>query len=365
VNKRGIAILLKRKSSPKAVILVGGPGTRLQPLTYDTPKSMVPVLNKPFMEHTIAYLKQFGIEDIIITLNYLPKVIHNYFGDGSRFGVQLTCCLEKEPMGTAGAVKNAEQYLNNTFIVLNGDIFTDMNIADMLACHRNKGAKATIAMSQVDNPSAFGVVETDSAQRVRRFIEKPPPGEETTNWINAGIYILEPDVLGHVPANSHYMFERGLFPLLLDMGEPVFGYPFSGYWLDMGNPEKYLSLSGDLLLSKASSPLIHGSDSQRVYCEQDVNIHPSARIVAPVMIGNRCQIGRSVYIQGPAVIGSDCHLEEGTSIENAVLWDNVRIGTNARVSQCIIGSHTSIEPNNQVVDCVVTPSQVAPLCPSN
>jgi mannose-1-phosphate guanylyltransferase len=355
--KRGTTSLPKQEASLKAVILVGGPGTRLQPLTDDTPKSMVPVLNKPFMEHTISYLKQFGIEDIIITLNYLPEVIHNYFGDGSRFGVRLAYCLEKKPMGTAGAVKNAEAHLNNTFIVLNGDIFADMNIADMLAYHRNKGDKVTISLNWVDNPSAFGVVETDGDQRVSQFVEKPPIDEVTTNWINAGTYILEPEVLEHVPANSHYMFEKGLFPLLLEMGKPVYGYPLSGYWLDMGTVENYLSLNSDLLLSKTTSPLIYGAGSERVYCEQDVTIHPSAKIIAPAMIGNRCQISRGVYIKGPVVMGSDCHLEEGASIENTVLWDNIRIGAHARISQCIIASHTSIESNKQVVNRVVTPSQ--------
>jgi mannose-1-phosphate guanylyltransferase len=344
----------------KAVILVGGPGTRLQPLTYNTPKSMVPILNRPFMEYTLAYLKHFGIEDIILTLSYLPDVIRDYFGDGSQFGVRLTYCLEKSPMGTAGAVKNAEEYLNGTFIVLNGDIFTDLDIADMLASHGDKGAKATISLNWVDNPSAFGVVETDSTQRVRRFIEKPPPGEETTNWINAGTYILEPDVLGHVPANNHYMFERGLFPRLLEMGEPVYGYPFSGYWLDMGNPGKYLSLNRDLLLSKTSSPLIQ-IPGDGIYRDRDTTLHPSANVVAPAIIGHGCKIGPGVSVKGPVVIGPGCHLEAGASLENAVLWDNVRIGANARLSQCIISSHTSIAPGNQVSGCVVTPSETVPL----
>jgi mannose-1-phosphate guanylyltransferase len=360
VTKRGTTGLPRLKTSLKAVILIGGSGTRLQPLTYDTPKSMVPVLNKPFMEHTIAYLRQFGIEDIILTLNYLPGVVQDYFGDGRRFGVRLTYCLEEEPMGTAGAVKNAEQYLNSTFIVLNGDIFTDLDMADMLACHRNKGARATISLYWVDDPSAFGVVDTDSAQRVRRFVEKPPLAEATTNWINAGIYILEPEVLEHIPANSHYMFENGLFPLLLELGEPVYGYPSSGYWLDMGNPGKYFSLNGDLLLSKVSSPLIHGS-GDGIYRDQDVSIHPSVRIVPPVIMGSRCQISQGVYLKGPVVIGPDCHLEDGASIENAVLWNNVRIGANARLGQCIISSDTSIEPNSHIVNRVVTPSQTVPL----
>ncbi|MCK4274097.1 MAG: nucleotidyltransferase family protein, partial [Dehalococcoidales bacterium] len=201
-----------------AVILVGGPGTRLQPLTDDRPKSVLPVLNKPFMEHFIAYLRQYGIEDIILTLSYLPDVIREYLGDGSRYGVHLTYCLEEEPLGTAGAVKNAEAYLGNTFFVLNGDVFTDMDLGDMLAFHRENKAKATISLTWVDDPSAFGVVETDSEKRVKQFIEKPPLAEATTNWINAGTYILEPEVLEYIPANTHYMFERGLFPHLLGTG---------------------------------------------------------------------------------------------------------------------------------------------------
>jgi mannose-1-phosphate guanylyltransferase len=344
VTKKGTTSLPKPKALPKVVILVGGPGTRLHPLTHDTPKSMVPVLNKPFMEYTIAYLKQFGIKDIILALNYLPQTIQNYFGDGKKFGVRLAYCVEKSPMGTAGAVKNAEQYLNSTFIVLNGDIFTDLDIADMLAFHQNKGAKATISLNWVDNPSAFGVVETDSDQRVKQFIEKPNPGEAITNWINAGTYILEPDVLGHVPVNSHYMFEKGLFPLLLELGEPVYGY---------------LSLNCDLLLSNTISPLIHEPDRDRIYCDRGVIIHPSAEIVGPVVIGSKSKISQGVHIKGPVVIGPDCQLEEGVSIENAVLWNNVHIGANARLRQCITSSDISIEPNNQIVNCVVTSSQTA------
>jgi mannose-1-phosphate guanylyltransferase len=345
----------------KAVIMVGGPGTRLQPLTDETPKSVLPVLNRPFMEYTLAYLKQFGIEDIILTLSYLPEVIRDHFGDGSQYGVHLTYCLEKEPLGTAGAVKNAEEYLDSTFVALNGDVFTDMDLDDMLVLHRNKEAVATMSLSWVDDPSAFGVVETSSDQRVKRFTEKPTAAEATTNWINAGTYILEPEVLEHIPVNSHYMFEKGLFPSLLDMGKPVYGYPSRGYWLDMGTPEKYATLNRDLLLSKTNSPLINSPDADRIKFEPDVTIHPSARIVAPVMIGRACRIGQGVYIGGPAVIGADCILEEGASVENAVLWDNVHVGAGARLSQCIVSHNTSIEPNKQIINCVVTPSQTVPL----
>ncbi len=350
------------QAPPKAVILVGGPGTRLQPLTYSKPKSMVPILNKPFIEYTIAYLKQFGINDIILTLSYLPEVIRDYFGDGSGLGVRLTYCVEKDPMGTAGAVKNAEQYLHSTFIVLNGDIFTDLDIAEMLAFHHRKGARATLSVCQVDNPSAFGVIETNDDRRIGRFVEKPPPGEATTNWINAGTYILEPEVLKHIPSGSYYMFEKGLFPFLIDEGEPVYGYHYSGYWLDMGSLGQYFALNCDLLLSKTSSPL-SGGPGGGIFHETDVTLHPSAMIVAPVVIGSRCRIGQGVNVKGPVVIGSDCRLEDGSSVENAVLWHNVSVGANANLKQCIIGNDVMVEPGREIANYAVTLSQSVPLFP--
>lgn len=348
----------------KAVILVGGPGTRLQPLTFSVPKPMVPVLNFPFLEHTLAHLKQFGIEEVILAMSYLPDAISEYFGDGERYGMRLTYCIEKEPMGTAGAVKNAAAYLDRPFIVLNGDdVFIEMNFHEAFVFHHKKRAKATIFLTMVDNPSAFGVVETDENQKVQRFIEKPPPGTVTTNWINAGGYILEPDVLEYIPINQHYMFEKGLFPRLLDSGEPVYGYPYRGYWLDMGTLEKYYSLNMDLLLAKVNSPLIHNSGEDGIHCGPDVIIHPSAVITAPVIIDRGCRIDKNVRLKGPVVLGQNCLLGDGASLENAVLWDNVRIGANSRMSRCIISSNTVIDNQQDFMNCVVTPSQTVPLSP--
>ena len=347
----------------KAVLLVGGPGTRLQPLTDNKPKSVVPLLNRPVLEHTLAYLKHYGIEDVILTLNYLPEVIQEYFGDGKRCGVRLTYCIEKEPMGTAGAVKNAEAYLddNDSFFVLNGDLFTDMDLAEMLAFHRAKKAKATISLTWVDNPSAFGVVETDAGRRVKRFIEKPPPGKATTNWINAGTYILEPEVLAQIPAGQHHMFEKGLFPRLLDIGKPVYGYEFKGYWLDMGTPGKYFSLNMDLLTGKICSPLLRKRAKNSINNGKDVDIHSSAMITAPVVIDSGCRIGRGVRITGPAVIGRECRLEDGVSLENAVIWDKVNIGANARLNCCIIGDDVVISHDRNIVNSVVTPTRTVTL----
>ncbi len=317
---------------------------------------MVPVLNRPFLEHIIAYLRNYRVNDVILALSYLPEVIRNYFGDGSNLGIQLHYTVEDNPLGTAGAVKNAEQYLDSTFVVLNGDVFTELDIADMLAFHRSKGAKATIALTWVDNPCAFGIVETDSDNRVRRFVEKPSPSQVTTNWINAGIYLLEPGVLKHVPTNAYYTFEKGLFPLLLELGEPVYSYPFSGYWLDMGTPEKYLRLNCDLLLLKAKSALINGLSRDGVCCDKGVIIHPSAKIAGPAIIGSKCQIDQKAYIKGPVVIGPDCYIGDSVSLEAAVLWAGVNIGAGVSVKQCIVGTNTKIETSEQVISGVVTSS---------
>lgn len=204
----------------KAVILVGGEGTRLRPLTYSTPKPMVPILNRPFLEHMLKYMKSHHINDVILALCYLPDHIRAYFGNGSDYGVKLTYDVETSPLGTAGAVKNVAQHLDETFFVFNGDVFTDLNLTAMLDTHRKKSSKATIALTPVDDPSMYGVVETDTNDRVKRFVEKPKREEATTNMINAGIYILEPELLEYIPANQNYMFERGLFPLLLEQGDP-------------------------------------------------------------------------------------------------------------------------------------------------
>ncbi len=348
----------------KAVILVGGPGTRLQPLTSDRPKSVLPVLNRPFMEHVISFLKHYGVEEVILTLNYLPDVIRGYLGDGSQYGVRLTYCLEEEPLGTAGAVKNAGAYLDNTFIVMNGDVFTDVDLADMLAFHRDKNAEATIYLTRVEDPSAFGVVETDSGKRVKRFIEKPPLAEATTNWINAGIYILEPEVLEHIPPNTHYMFEKGLFPHLLEMVKPVYGYPYRGYWLDMGTPGKYFSLNIDLMLSKIASPLVSIPGDNGVYNGSgidDVDIDPAALITSSVMIGGGSRVEQGANVRGPVVIGRGCRLEKGASIENTILWDNVSIGAGAKLNRCIVSSDMTIGSNQQIVNSIVTPTGTAEL----
>lgn len=345
----------------KAVLLVGGLGTRLRPLTNDRPKSIVPVVNRPALEHTIAYLKHYGIRDIVITLNYKPEVIENYFGDGEKFGVNLTYFMEDEPRGTAGAVKNAESYLDGGFIVLNGDIFTDMNLADMLAYHRKKKAMATIALTWVDNPSAFGVVETNDKGKVQKFLEKPRPGTATTNWINAGTYILEREVLDMIPPGCNYMFERGLFPQLLQSGRPVFGYPYKGYWLDMGTPEHYHRINRDFMNEELNNLLYTNGWKKPIYNKKLVSIQKSASINGPGIINDGSNIGEGVRLIGPVAIGKNCRIDNNTTIEDSIIWDDVIIGANTKIKSCIISSGTIIPDSQEIENLIITPGQSVPL----
>jgi mannose-1-phosphate guanylyltransferase len=344
----------------KAVLLVGGLGTRLRPLTNDRPKSTVPVLNRPVLEHTIGYLKHFGIRDIVITLNYMPEVIEDYFGDGEKFGVKLTYFMEEDPRGTAGAIKNCESYLDGPFFVLNGDVFTDMDLREMYAYHRRKKAIATIALTPVENPGAFGVVEINDKGKLQKFVEKPAPGTETSNWINAGTYVLEPEVLSLIPPGCNYMFERGLFPQLLQTGRPVYGYQYKGYWLDMGNPGHYFQINHDFLQGKLNNWLFDNR-GKVLYNKKNVHLHKKTVIKAPVVIGDCLSTGEEVKIFGPAAIGRDCRIGEHTTITESIIWDGVTIGSNTQIKKCIISSGTVIPDNEVIEDSIITPGQVLPL----
>ncbi|MDP2919537.1 MAG: NDP-sugar synthase, partial [Dehalococcoidia bacterium] len=288
----------------KAVILVGGQGTRLRPLTCNTPKSMVPVLNIPFLEHVIWNLKAHGINDIILAQHHLAASMVQYFGDGTHLGVRLTYVMEDAPRGTAGAVKNAEKHLDGTFFVLNGDIFHDRDFTAMLDFHTQRRSKATIVLTPVDDPTVYGVVETDSQGRVKRFLEKPKREEVTTNMINAGTYVLEPDVMVRVPPARKFSFERELFPGLLDSGEPVYAYSSQNYWMDTGTPEKYLQLHRDLLDGRCDGYKL----DRQVIAGKDRRIHPSVRMSGRVIIGEGCVAEKDAKLNGPLVIGAQCRI---------------------------------------------------------
>jgi mannose-1-phosphate guanylyltransferase len=336
----------------KAIILVGGEGTRLRPLTYNIVKAMMPVLNKPFIYHLVHHLRNHHIDEIILAMGYQPDSIRNYFDQLNNLDTKLIFSTEQTPLGTAGAVKNAEQYISpdNIFFALNGDIFTDIDLTDMLNFHQEKHAKVTIALTPVDNPTQFGVVEIDSEKRITRFTEKPRQEDVKSNLINAGIYIIDSGVMELIPANTRFMFEHDVFPKLLEDGEPVYGYETNAYWIDMGTPEKYLQLNNDLLLGKCPVADFQAKD---ICIHEESFVHPEAELTSPILIDKGCKIDGGARLVGPLVIGSDCKISYDTIIEKSIIWSNVDIGEKATVKNCIIGSDNSINDNSHIENITI------------
>ena len=300
------------------------------------------------MGHLISYLKTHGVSEIILAMGYLPDPIQKGLGDGSTSGVKLKYSVEAKALGTAGAVKYAEKYLDHEpFFVFNGDVITEIDLTEMLYKHRLAGPKVSIALTPVDNPSAFGVVETDEKNTVHRFIEKPPPGTATTNMINAGIYILEPEVLDMIPPDTFFMFERNVFPPMLEKGEAILSYPSNSYWIDIGTPQKYLQVQYDLLARKGNKIINRGR----------ARIHQMAVLEGPVMIGPGCTIERA-HITGPAIIGAGCKIQVDSVIEKSVLWENTYVGEKVVIkesviaSDCFIGKGSEITPGTVFGDSV-------------
>ncbi len=324
----------------QAVILVGGQATRLRPLTTNTPKATVPVLNRPFLEYVIRNLSRHGVNDIVLAQHHLAGPIEENLGDGTRFGVSITYVVEDSPRGTAGAFKNVEKHIKGTFLGMNGDIFNDLDITSMVAFHKDNNAAATIALTPVEDPTAYGLIETDTTGRVKRFLEKPTLSEITTNMINAGTYVLEPEVLEQIPPEVQVSIERETFPPLVSGGYPVFAFPSSGYWMDMGTPEKYLQLHRDLLAGRSTwyVPEIEAG----VLIGEGCTVDPSAEIVGPVIVGNNCSIGPYVQITGPAVIGDGCAIGEGSDIEDSVLWHNVRLGSRVKLKSSAVADNCTL-----------------------
>ena len=328
----------------KAVILVGGQGTRLRPLTCNIPKAIVPILNKPFLVHLLYYLKSHGVNKVILAMGYNPEPIKKCLANYTKLGIDIEYVIEDVPLGTAGAVKNTEQYLDDTFIVFNGDILTDIDLSEMIDLHRQLKPKASIALTPVDNPSIYGVVETDAGNMVQQFVEKPPPEKVTTNMINAGIYILEPDILQRIPESEFCMFERKVFPEMLLQKQPFLGYKSDAYWIDIGTPEKYL---------KANRDLLNRIPGRVIILDEESNISGSTKLFGPALIGKNCHISEDTQVKGATIIGPGCTIGNNIDIEGSIIWDGVHIAANSSLKNCIIGSNCIIGAANVLEDCVI------------
>ena len=314
----------------QALILAGGKGTRLRPLTLYTPKPIVPICNRPFLLYQIDTLRRAGITDITLSLSYQPHKIEQLLGDGSDHGVNLKYTVEPQPMGTAGAYKYAENLIREPTVVFNGDILTDLDLKTVIREHRERKAVATIVLTPVENPSAYGLVETEEDGRIRRFLEKPKADEITVKTINAGSYVLEPGVLDLVPEGENYSFEYGLFPKLLMMKEPFFAHiPQRTYWLDIGTPVRYLQAHHDLLSNSVGR--IHLKNRRG-----DFDMATVAEIDESSVIADGCMIKPGAQIIN-SVLGQGCYVEEKAVVENSVIWSHTRIGAGARLRGAIVG----------------------------
>ncbi|MGB9728317.1 MAG: sugar phosphate nucleotidyltransferase [Thermoprotei archaeon] len=327
----------------KAVIMAGGEGTRLRPLTINRPKPMVPLLNKPLMEYAVERLSETNLRDIYVTLHYLPVIVTGYFEDGSRWNVRLKYSIEDRPLGTAGGVRAIFDGLDDTLIVVSGDLFSDINLGSMLDFHKSKGSVFTMALVTVENPLEFGVALLDHEGRLKKFIEKPGWGEVFSNTINAGIYIIEPEVLELIPKGSEFDFSRDLIPLLLKRDYPVYGYIHNGYWKDVGNTEQYRKVHEELLDNLKGIRILSKPFDDKIYIGSECSIDPTAMIIGPVLIGSNVTIKENTVIGPYVVIGDNVIIERGTKIEHSIIWSGSFVGSRSQLSGSIVGEHVTIK----------------------
>ena len=326
----------------KAILLAGGKGTRLRPLTIHTPKPIVPIFNRPFLHYQIDLLKQVPeIDEVILSLNYQPRRIEEIFGDGSDIGIRIRYVVEPAPLGTGGAIKYAGDKLTESVVVFNGDVLTQIDLAAVIRLHRERQAKATIVLTPVENPSAYGLVETDPSGNILRFLEKPKPEEITTNNINAGIYVLEPGTFDRIPSDVAWSVERSYFPSLIERGETFVGYIYDGYWIDIGTPEKYTQVHRDVMDGRyATGPFREAAG--RAWISPDAKVEEGAVIEGPCFIDEGVVIKAGARIAPYSVLGRQTQVEEHAVVDGAVVWPNCRIGEHAAVGSAIIGRNCHV-----------------------
>ncbi|KNZ68521.1 nucleotidyltransferase [Thermincola ferriacetica] len=343
----------------QAIIMAGGEGSRLRPLTCDRPKPMVPLVNKPVMEHTVDLLCKLGWNDIGVTLQYLPQEITEYFGDGSAFNVKMQYFIEDVPLGTAGSVKNASAFIKDTFLVLSGDALTNFDLESALEFHKKNGAWVTLVLKKVNIPLEYGVVITAENGGIRRFLEKPGWGEVFSDTVNTGIYIIEPQVLDYIPDKTKFDFSQDLFPLLMREGKPLFGYLADGYWCDIGGLAQYLQANMDVLSGTATVTEIRETlQGGKIWLGKNVAISKGANIYGPIIIGDNTVIEQGAEIGPYSVIGPNCRIGANSSIKKSVLWDGVVLEPMAEVRGAVLCSQVKMQSRSAVFEGAVLGDRV-------
>lgn len=329
----------------KAVVMAGGQGSRLRPLTCQLPKPMVPVCNRPVMEYCLELLQRHKVTHVYATLHYLADEVIAHFGNGSEFGLRMQYSVEQEPMGTAGSVGMLRDSLDGTFFVISGDALTDFDLQAALQFHKQKGSQATLVLTRVPDPLEFGVVVTDEEGAILRFLEKPTWGEVFSDTVNTGLYILEPEVLELIPSGEPFDFSQDLFPLMLERGMPLYGYVADGYWCDVGTLEKYQEAHHDLMSGRVDLTLPGALLRRDIYVGKGSRIHPGTQLEAPLVIGKNCRIREGARLLEGTVIGDNCIVEEGATLHRDVVWEDTFIGRKARSLGAIMGRKVTLKAN--------------------
>jgi NDP-sugar pyrophosphorylase family protein len=327
----------------KAILLAGGQGTRLRPLTLHTPKPIVPIFDRPFLRYQIDLVKQIPeIDEVILSLNYQPDRIEDVFGDGSSLGVNVRYVVEPGPLGTGGAIKYAARGVTGPLVVFNGDVLTQIDLAAVIALHRTRRARATIVLTPVGNPAAYGLVETHADGRVKRFLEKPKADEITTNHINAGMYVLESDTFDRIPDGVPWSIERKYFPSLVERNETFVAYVYDGYWIDIGTPEKYTDVHRDIMDGRFATAPFENAPASRIVSSADATIAADATVTGPCFIDAGAAIGAGARIGPYAVVGRGVEIAEGAAVAQAIVWPGCRLGPGASVRNAILGHRCEV-----------------------
>jgi len=347
----------------KAVVMAGGEGTRLRPMTANQPKPMLPVVNRPIMEHVLRLLRKHGLTETVVTVQFLASMVRNYFGDGEDFGMSLQYATEETPLGTAGSVKNAEDALRDEpFLVISGDALTDIDLSDLIAFHKDNDALVTVALARVPDPLEFGIVIVDDNGKIQRFLEKPTWGQVFSDTVNTGIYVMEPEVLDHVAAGQVVDWSADVFPKLLESGAPLYGWIADGYWEDVGSLESYVKAQADVLTGKVDVEIAGFEVSPGIWVADGAEVDPDAVLTGPLCVGDYAKIEAGAQLREFTVVGSTVIVKEGAFLHRAIVHNNVYIGRGATLRGCVVGKNTDVMSQSRIEEgaivgdeCVIEP----------
>ena len=334
----------------KAMVMSAGIGTRLRPLTYNIPKPMFPIVNKPVLEHVLELLRKHNIKEVVINIHAHQSMIRNYFGDGSRFGMKINYSEEKKLMGTAGGVKKVERFFDDTFLVMSGDGLTNINLSDVINFHKKRKAFGTMVLKRVDSRFEYGIALTKKGGQIKQFVEKPNWSSVFSNTVNTGVYVFQTEVFRYIPRAKFCDFARDVWPQLLQRGERIFGYETKNYWCDIGNLLEYRRGQNDALEGKIKLVVPGERKSKNVWIGKGTQIAPGVRIKGPCVIGKNCQLRENASIGEFSTIGNNSIIEKGARLKNCILWNGVHVRKNVKLINCIIGNNADISTNISVYE---------------